>query len=247
MTGLSADRDQIVEIAAAVWDPVDLHPRVWSRVVRATVASTAKAHEVHKISQEEIDAGESVSEALASFLAVVEGRVLVGHSPGLDLQFLERVITSALPDRPAPQFALDTLVLARRALRAERYTLESLCKSLGIVTHRSHRAADDALATAALFAQLAPMFGPRDARDLWQVRVGQQREVSVRSAIAERIERDRDRNARVEIVVRQGGSAPRTIRGVIEQWESPHVRVRRANATPVLLRADRILRIDEIP
>ncbi|MBL8682806.1 MAG: 3'-5' exonuclease [Myxococcales bacterium] len=244
MTGLSPERDEIVEVALVLRDPGCSEVRAWSRVVRATVETSPEAHKIHGISRSEIDRGEAPSVAIGAFLDAIEGRVLIGHSPSLDLQFLHHFVMSHMPERLAPAFALDTLVLARRALRADRYTLESLCRSLEIVLSHAHRAESDARATASLFEKLAPMFAPRDARDLWEVRVGQHREIRVRTAIAARIERALADSERVQLVVRQGGSAPRTIRGVVEHWEPPHVRVRRANATPVLLRADRILRIE---
>lgn len=246
MTGLSPERDEIVEVSVVLRDPGDTPSRVWSRVVRAEVECSPEAHKIHGISRSVIEQGDAPRAAIGRFLDAIEGRVLIGHSPSLDLMFLHHFVIRHMPERVAPQFALDTLLLARRAIRADRYTLESLCRGMGIPVSTAHRAESDALATAALFDKLAPMFAPRDARDLWEVRVGQQREVRVRSAVAAQVERAHETGARVEIVLRQGGAAQRTVRGVVEHWVAPHLRVRRANGQPILLRADRILRILQI-
>lgn len=243
MTGINPECDEIVEIAAVVTRR-DESTVAHSTIVLSTQPSSDEATALHGISADEIARGAHPATALSAFLDAIEGCVLVGHGVALDLVFLQRAIARWLPEREAPAFAIDTLTLARRAVRSPRYTLEGLCSTLSLPKRRFHRANEDALATHALLRALQPMFAPTCARDLWEVRVGQERDVRVRGSIAARIESLRESNTNAHFVVRHGGNAPRSIRGAVERWDAPHVRIRRTSGTPMLLRADRILRIE---
>lgn len=245
MTGLDPNCDEIVEIAVVVTSGDD-SPVALDTVVLSTRASSPQAAALHGISQEEISFGAPPDRALDAFLNAIDGCVLVGHGIEMDLVFLQRAIARWLPQRSAPVFAIDTLTLARRAVRAPRYTLEALCSTLALPKQRFHRAHGDALATMALLKNLQPMFAPTTARDLWEVRVGQEQAVRVRRSIADRIASLKSSQRPAQFVVRHGGHAPRTVRGSVEHWDEPHVRVRRSSATPILLRADRILRIEPL-
>lgn len=243
MTGLDPERDEIIELAAVVSRGGDA-PVAHASVLVTTCEVSASAAELHGISRQESEQGVAPAVGLAAFLDAIEGCVLVGHGVELDLEFLRRATERWLPHRAPPTRVIDTLTLARRAVHAKRYSLEALCDELRLPKQRFHRATGDALATRALFAALCPIFAAESAGDLWEVRVGQDREVSVRRSIARRIEALREAALPAGFVVRQGGRAPRTIRGVVERWEPPHARIRRANAPPILLRADRILRVE---
>jgi DNA polymerase III epsilon subunit-like protein len=248
MTGLDPDFDEVIEIAAVRFEQRGSARRRESvcKLLESSTPSKPEARAIHRITDEERAAGEHPASALEAFLDFVGDRALVGHGTSLDLVFLSRAIARWLPHRAAPLFAIDTLTLARRAMRSQRYTLESLCSALGIHTSGLHRAEQDATATAALFERLAPMFAPRDARDLWEVRVGQHHEVRVRRAIASQIEQLVAEKKPARFVVRHGGAAPRALRAHIERWDAPHLRLHRASAAPTILRADRILRIESI-
>jgi DNA polymerase III alpha subunit (gram-positive type) len=245
MTGLDPDIDEIVEIAAVIRTAAD-GPVEFDTVVRSTRALSPGAAALHGIAPEEISRGAPADRALDAFLNAIDGCVLVGHGIKLDLQFLQRAIARWLPGRMAPAFAIDTLTLARRAVCAKRYTLESLCSTLGLPVQRFHRARGDALATMALFEHLKPMFAPTSARDLWEVRAGQVQVVHVRRSIAERIQALVRSQCPAQFVVRNSGQAPRTVRGTVEHWNEPHVRIRPSSEAPILLRADRILRIEPL-
>jgi DNA polymerase-3 subunit epsilon len=246
MTGLDPDSDAIVELAV-LFEGDDGEPRALSRLIATTVESGVEALAMHGITRATLDAeGVAEATAVAEFADAIAGRVLVGHGTELDLVFLERAFTKHLGDQaPSVAHAIDTLTLTRRALRAPSYALGDLCARLGRPARRWHRAAEDALAARSLFHAVRPMFAPTSARDLWEVRVAQRRErVRVREAIAARIAALVESGLPAGFVVRHGGNDPRTIRGVVERWDPPHARVRRASAPPMILRADRILRFE---
>jgi DNA polymerase-3 subunit epsilon len=246
MTGLDPDKDAIVELAV-VFEGDDGAPRSLSRMIATSVESGEDALAMHGLTPAVLHAeGVSEATALAEFAEAIAGRVLVGHGTELDLVFLSRALVRHLGERAPPvEHAIDTLTLTRRALRAPSYALGDLCARLGLPARRWHRAEEDALAARSLFHAVRPMFAPTSARDLWEVRVAQRRErVRVREAISTQIASLVASGLPAGFVVRHGGGDPRTIRGVVERWDPPHARVRRANAPPMILRADRILRLE---
>lgn len=243
MTGLDLERDEIIELACVVRQPnhgvVEL-----CTTVRSAVESSADALALHGIDAREAADATEPELALAAFFQAIDGCVVVGHGVSMDLQFLRRALCRWLPKQAPIEHALDTLTLARRAVSAPSYALEALSQTLALPRRRFHRALEDARATAALFDAIAPMFAPESARDLWEVRVDQRERVRVRQAIQRQIERLASDGGAARFIVRSHGHAPRTIRGTVEHWDAPHLRVHRANAPPMPLRADRILRIE---
>jgi DNA polymerase III alpha subunit (gram-positive type) len=244
MTGLDTDRDEILEVA--LWLPrEDGSAEIFHRFIQTSTATSAAARAIHGWTDEEIRDPVSPREALAQVQTVSRTRALVGHGVALDLRFLARAFERHLGPAPEPLFAIDTLDLARRAVKCPRYTLEAVTARLGLPPRRWHRADEDALGVSALFARLAPMFAPESLRDLWEVRVGQpQDRVRVRSAIARRLATLCGLEQTVTLVVRQSGAEPRAIRGIVERWSPPHVMLRRASGQPTIVRSDRILRIE---
>ena len=245
MTGLDVERDEIIELACVV-RRADHSEHEFSSTIRSAVESSADAFALHGIDAREAASASEADVGLAAFFHAIEGCVLVGHGISMDLKFLERAVCRWLPKQAPPAHALDTLTLARRAVSAPSYALEALSQTLSLPKRRFHRALEDARATAALFDALAPMFAPESARDLWEVRVEQRERVRVRQAIQRQIERLAREGGAAKFVVRSHGHGPRTIRGTIEHWDAPHLRVHRANAPPMPLRADRVLRIEPI-
>jgi DNA polymerase-3 subunit epsilon len=93
-----------------------------------------------------------IGEVLPALLEFVGDAVLVGHNLGFDTSFLDAAL--AATGRPAlGQLRVDTLALARRLLAGE-VPDRRLCTLAGFFrtgTEPTHRALDDALATAEVF------------------------------------------------------------------------------------------------
>jgi DNA polymerase-3 subunit epsilon len=101
-----------------------------------------------------------IAEALPSFLEFLGDAVIVGHNVRFDLSFLNaasiRLGYGRLPHRHA-----DTLRLAQRLVRSEVRSLKLSCLAshFGSPVTPSHRALDDALATAHVFWSLLERAG----------------------------------------------------------------------------------------
>lgn len=103
----------------------------------------------------------SIDEALPAFLEFLGDAVIVGHNVRFDLSFLnaaaERLGYGRLPNR-----SVDTLGLGRRLVRAEvrNLKLSSLAAHFRAPSPPTHRALDDARATAHVFWALLERAGP---------------------------------------------------------------------------------------
>jgi len=105
-------------------------------------------------------------------LALCEGAVIVAHAAWWDVTFLEAELARLGQPIRFPHY-LDTLTLARRAIRAESHSLEALGKKLGISTKAAHRAGEDVRSWELCSTSLVTDLAPLSPRDLWHVRVSQ--------------------------------------------------------------------------
>ena len=149
-TGSDRDRDQITEIGAIKvcgGDTVGtfhtmVHPGV--RIPPMITVLTG-------ITDQMVATAPRIEQVLPSFSEFAAGCVLVGHNVGFDLAFLN----AAFARRGDPRLAhrvVDTLPLARRLVRDEvpDCRLGTLASRFRLSHRPTHRAFDDALATADL-------------------------------------------------------------------------------------------------
>jgi DNA polymerase-3 subunit epsilon len=243
MTGLDVTKDHVVEVCIERWAGGKLVGDVTS-LVWPPDRIGGNAH-VHGLDASALEGAPSFGELADLVTRMTEGAAVVAHAASWDVRFLTAEMTRA--GRPvAIDFYLDTLVLARRAFAFQSYSLDSLCKTLGIDRGRAHRAASDVRALRALFERCVTVLAPVSARDLWEVRVAERR---AREAIVSACAAAVEHAIPVQITYRPARKAPQPLIMVITEIRSdldpPRVmgyqlpgRGRRE------LRADRILRVD---
>lgn len=156
-TGLDADTDRIVEIAAlrlvdgrpvdhfhALVDPGRSLPRVVA--------------ELTGLGDADLRGAGPVGDVLEEAVRFTAGSTVVGHNVGFDIAFVNAEIRRSGRGTPLdPATALCTADTARQLIPREqvgRYRLSSLAEALGLPHPPSHRAADDVLATADLLVRL---------------------------------------------------------------------------------------------
>lgn len=157
-TGTNVRRDEIVEIAAAVYQDEQPSGEPFHRFVRpARGYIPAAASQVHSIRFEDVADAPLIEAVLPDFLDYVDESVVVGHNIArFDNRFVDRVCGELYNGKGFNPHYVDTLRLARRLLPdAGRYTLESLLASLDLDHEVRHWAADDIGRTADLFFALA--------------------------------------------------------------------------------------------
>jgi hypothetical protein len=142
------------------------------------------------------------------------------------------------------------VLLARRVVHTKAYGLSTLAAKLGLPARRWHRAGEDVAGVRDLFAHVTGVLRPASARDLWEVRVGQEGPVRVRTAFEELFARAQGGRRALSLLVRTPGHEPVTLVARVERWSPPYLHLatgqRGAHGVRVL-RADRVLYAEEAP
>jgi DNA polymerase III subunit epsilon len=151
-TGIKADRDRIIEIAA--YDP--FYNRHYESFVNPGIPIPPDATAIHHITDEMVASAPSFKDVAAEFSAFCEGDVvLIAHNnDSFDYHFLNNEFKRASLTLPSWKF-LDSLKWARR-YRPDlpRHTLQFLREIYNIPANNAHRALDDVIVLHNLFQQM---------------------------------------------------------------------------------------------
>jgi len=153
-TGLSAGRDEIIEIGAV---------KIREQKVEATFQALVKTEgEIPKqvshltgLTKEMLIAeGRQLAEVLPEFLSFVGDLLVVAHNGDFDYAFLR----SACEEYGLPLLSnrrIDTLSMAKRYVeQVPNYKLETLLDYFGVPATKLHRSLDDCFATVQLYQKL---------------------------------------------------------------------------------------------
>ncbi|QZA33532.1 PolC-type DNA polymerase III [Hydrogenibacillus sp. N12] len=152
-TGLSSERDTIIEIGAVKIEG-GREVGAFHTFVDPGRPLPAKIVELTGITDAMLRGAPTPEEALARFRAFIDGATLVAHNARFDLGFLRAGLKRA-GLHPFSGPAIDTLGLARLLLPdLKNHRLDTLAEHFGVALERHHRAVDDARATAEIFLKL---------------------------------------------------------------------------------------------
>lgn len=160
-TGLSPERDRIIEIGAVKYKNGEAAGE-FSCLVRTYGPLPEKITELTGITDEMLAGGCEEKTAITEFLAFAkEMPVLLGHNIGFDYSFIK--VAALRCGMEFEREALDTLQFAKK-LHPElaSRTLTALCAHYGIVQEHAHRAAEDAVSAHRLYRALAAKFPDYD-------------------------------------------------------------------------------------
>jgi DNA polymerase-3 subunit epsilon len=168
-TGLAAQRgDRVCEVGIVVAQGERAEVRM-SSFVNPGRALSPRTRELTGIDDRELEDAPDIESLLPQILRSIGDLPLVMHNAPFDTHFLRAAVNSAGLAMPQNLVA-DTLLMARFLDRnREGNSLRQTAERYGIRRGRSHRAADDALATALAFHALVPYLelrGVRTAGDL---------------------------------------------------------------------------------
>ena len=150
-TGLSPDRDAIIEIGAVKFKGHRVEDE-WTTLINPGRHIPEFITGLTGISDVEVRAAPNLMKVAPDLDAFVGDAPLVGHNVRFDLGFLQRLGLFEYND------VIDTYELASVLMpTASRYNLGSLGKQLGILLPATHRALDDARVTMAAFNRLLEM------------------------------------------------------------------------------------------
>jgi DNA polymerase III epsilon subunit family exonuclease len=150
-TGTDPKMSDLVEIAAVRIKGGKVADR-WSTFVNP--GRPIVGHQMHGITDKDVKGAPTPKAAAQAFRKFAGDALVVGHSVGFDLGFIEEALGEGFRFQPGTY--LDTLVIARDAdPGAESYKLVDLARFYGIELTANHRALPDAEATAALLLHYA--------------------------------------------------------------------------------------------
>ncbi len=237
MTGLRVGEDRVVELCIERGDD-----RIETVI---NPGDRRGAEHVHGITDEELHRAPTFADVAERVLELMRGAVLVAHGVWWDLAFLRDELERIGRAAEAPEHAIDTVILARRALHLHSYGLSAVADALAIPVTRAHRAGGDVATTRAVFERLVAELSPTTPRDLWEVRVGER---VPRPEVVAAAEAAVAAGQPVTVMYRPSHRAAEPIQMVLTALVPPHAigyllpsRGRRQ------LRLDRILRIDPAP
>lgn len=157
-TGLSYERDRVVEIGAVRFDGTGRELGRYQRLVNPRMPMPPGARAIHGISDEMLADAPAAADVLPGFLEFLgepAATTLLAHHASFDAGFLGRELTRAGMARPG-HLVLDTLALARAGMpQAPDHRLDTVCRLLGIDTGGAHRALQDCLRVKELYLRLA--------------------------------------------------------------------------------------------
>jgi ATP-dependent DNA helicase DinG len=150
-TGLSPDRDVIIEIGAVKFKGHRVEAE-WSSLINPGRHIPEFITGLTGISDVEVRAAPRLLDIASDLAAFAEDAPVVGHNVRFDLSFLQKIGLFEFNE------VIDTYELASVLMpTASRYNLGSLGKQLGILLPATHRALDDARVTMAAFNRLLEM------------------------------------------------------------------------------------------
>jgi DNA polymerase-3 subunit epsilon len=184
MTGLDPGRDEIVSLGGVHLDGLSIKADDTFRATVRPEGGLKKASTlVHRITPQQVESMPGLEEVLPDFVEFLDGRFVVGHHVGLDMNFLRRACRKLFGASPANP-CLDTLRMAmihrEEAFKADyydrfdgrvSYALADLAESYGLPRFPEHDALADAMQCAYLFLFLVRKLkdgGIETLRDLFE-------------------------------------------------------------------------------
>lgn len=157
-TGFDQKKDQILSIGFVSIDALSIRLNSVSHdVVRVDSDLKASNVIIHKITDNEKNAGTSVEQAISNLLEHLQGRILLAHFNKTEVGFLTHTCKRIYGYAPLIP-TLDTLDIAARRLNnspseltRENLRLFNLRKRYNLPEYTAHNALLDALSTAELF------------------------------------------------------------------------------------------------
>jgi len=147
-TGLSADRDAVIEVGLVRYRG-DREEERWSSFVNPGRPIPPLITQLTGINDAMVSGAPRLRELLPKISELTQGGAILGHNIAFDISFFKPF--SLLADSET----IDTLDFASALLpRAPRYNLGALCSYLEIPLSATHRALDDALAAYGLYRSL---------------------------------------------------------------------------------------------
>ncbi|MBQ3864971.1 MAG: PolC-type DNA polymerase III [Clostridia bacterium] len=163
-TGLDMQADEITEIAAVKYRGGE-EIETFTTLVNPGIPIPETVVKLTGITDEMVLSQPKITEVMPAFADFMEGSVLCAHNASFDYAFISRAAQRV--GKEIPVRVVDTLALSRALLpHMKSHRLNLVCKELGVILERHHRALSDTRATGEMFLKLLEMAESRDCRTL---------------------------------------------------------------------------------
>ncbi len=163
-TGLSPFSDEIVEIGLVKIQGGKITD-TFTSLVKHNKPLPFRVQKITGLSEEDFKDSPNLDTVLPKVLSFIGDFPLIGHNVKFDVDFL-----NASLDNELRNILLDTLELSRLLYpTAGSYRLGTMCEKVGVETKPTHRALEDAVATAELFLKLTEKLQGFDFQFLLQL------------------------------------------------------------------------------
>lgn len=166
-TGLSPHSDNLTEIGAVKVQNCEIVDS-FSTFVNPKMDISYQIQELTRITNEMVKDAPSLEEALPEFIEFAKDSVLVAHNADFDTGFIYQKCQQLGLEYNFEK--VDTLTLARIInTNLKRFSLDKVCKEMGVVLSGHHRAVNDAQATAEVFIKYLEIFKKKGINKLSDV------------------------------------------------------------------------------
>jgi DNA polymerase-3 subunit epsilon len=158
-TGLDAEHDRIIEIAAMKFDGTTTFGE-YQTLVDPERTIPEESILIHHITNDMIVGKPRMREILTDFLALVGQSIIVGHGVGFDIDMVARAAArEGIPCTIRNNVFIDTLRMARLYGESPSNSLVQLRKHFNIDEEVAHRAMSDVIVNIELFRRLSKSYG----------------------------------------------------------------------------------------
>lgn len=159
-TGLNPKVSKIIEIGAVKIVNGEV-VSTFSKFVNPQVPIPYNITKLTSITDDMVIGADTIEVVLPEFLEFVADSVLVAHNAGFDTKFIKKYAKDM--GRNVENTVIDTMTLAHILCpELGKFTLDRICKHLGIKLENHHRAVDDAAATGDIFKRFLKMLKDKE-------------------------------------------------------------------------------------
>lgn len=157
-TGLEADKDRIIEVAAVLFDMRTVYDQTES-LVNPECTIPSESIEIHHITQEMVQDQPVIVKILPDLLKFIGDNIIVGHGVGFDIEIIAQAADRhRIPHTLRKNPYLDTLRMARLYGESPINSLEHLRKHFNVPQEGAHRAMSDVVVNMEVFKHLAKRY-----------------------------------------------------------------------------------------
>jgi DNA polymerase-3 subunit epsilon len=155
-TGLSADKDRIVEIACVELNNYIPTKNIFHTFLNPEIKVSADAFRVHGYSDEFLSNKPKFKDIAKDFLGFIKDKKLIIHNADFDLGFLNNELKRLNINPIIKSDILDTLQIARSKFPGTGNSLDALCKrfKIGIKSREKHSALLDCHLLSKVYIEL---------------------------------------------------------------------------------------------